>query len=122
METKSLIYGISGFLLGGLLVSIAAVTFEKSQEASNETTMNQMTESLENVSGDEYDKLFIAHMIEHHQSAVDMAKLSEGRAKHDELKNLSKEITSAQEKEIDEMRQWQKAWGYKDNPQNTTHH
>ena len=29
METKPLLYGIIGFILGGLLVSIAATTFEK---------------------------------------------------------------------------------------------
>ncbi|HTK39500.1 MAG TPA: hypothetical protein VL362_01405 [Patescibacteria group bacterium] len=29
METKSLLYGIVGFILGGLLVSVAATTFDK---------------------------------------------------------------------------------------------
>ncbi|HET8709174.1 MAG TPA: hypothetical protein VFL85_02735 [Candidatus Saccharimonadales bacterium] len=29
MDTKSLLYGIIGFILGGLLVSIAATTFDK---------------------------------------------------------------------------------------------
>lgn len=29
METKPLLYGIIGFLLGGLLVSVAATTFDK---------------------------------------------------------------------------------------------
>jgi hypothetical protein len=29
METKPLLYGIIGFILGGLLVSIAATTFDK---------------------------------------------------------------------------------------------
>ena len=31
METKPLLYGIIGFMLGGLLVSVAAVTFEKQE-------------------------------------------------------------------------------------------
>lgn len=29
METKPLLYGIIGFILGGLLVSVAATTFDK---------------------------------------------------------------------------------------------
>lgn len=29
METKPLLYGLVGFILGGLLVSIAATTFDK---------------------------------------------------------------------------------------------
>ncbi|GEM_PF-4830850 len=32
MDTKVLLAGIVGFLLGGLLVSVAAVTFEKPAE------------------------------------------------------------------------------------------
>jgi len=34
-----------------------------------------------------------------------MAKLSEQNAKHDEIKNLSRDIIAAQEKEISEMKQ-----------------
>jgi uncharacterized protein (DUF305 family) len=52
-------------------------------------------------------------MIDHHQDAIDMAKLSEKRAKHDEIKQLSRNIISAQEEEIDQMKQWQVEWGYK---------
>lgn len=40
METKPLLYGVIGFILGGLLVSIAATTFDKPQ-----TDMSQMTPS-----------------------------------------------------------------------------
>jgi hypothetical protein len=29
METKPLLYGLIGFFIGGLLVSVAATTFEK---------------------------------------------------------------------------------------------
>lgn len=51
-------------------------------------------------------------MIAHHQSAVDMAKLSASRAKHDEIKTLSNDIIAAQEKEISEMKMWQTDWNY----------
>jgi len=108
METKPLLYGIIGFLLGGLLVSIAATTFNKPADDS----MATMVSSLQNKTGDAYDAAFIDQMIMHHQGAIDMAKLSVNQAGHQEVKDLSKDILSAQEKEIANMKEWQKAWGY----------
>lgn len=75
-------------------------------------SMNDMNKELEGLSGDDYDKAFIEMMIAHHEGAVDMAELSENRAKHDEIKKLSREIIAAQEQEISDMRQWQRDWGY----------
>ncbi len=122
MDTKSLLIGIISFLAGGLLVSTAAVTFNKPDMANNtEMTMSQMTESLATKKGDEFDKLFITYMIDHHEGAVAMAKLSEGNAKHDEIKKLSGDIVSAQESEIVQMRQWQKDWGYEIPDSNSPH-
>ena len=62
--------------------------------------------------GEDYDRLFLANMIEHHQGAVDMAKLALTNAKHQELKDMAQDIVSAQTKEIDDMKSWQVAWGY----------
>lgn len=115
METKPLLYGLIGFFIGGLLVAVAATTMNQSTNNTASTdsmSMSAMTDSLKNKTGNEYDKAFISYMIEHHQSAVSMAKLSERNAKHDEIKKLSNDIISAQEKEISEMRQWQSDWGY----------
>lgn len=110
METKPLLYGLIGFFIGGLLVSVAATTFDKPQ--LGEMSMSDMSNELRTKSGNDYDKTFINHMIAHHQAAVDMAKLSADKAKHDEIKQLSNEIIAAQEKEIDMMKQWQNDWGY----------
>lgn len=107
METKPLLYGLIGFFIGGLLVSLVAST----QQPSG-ADMSQMTNELKELQGDDYDKKFISSMIEHHRAAVDMARLSDMRAKHDDIKNMSKEIIAAQTKEIDNMKQWQMAWGY----------
>jgi uncharacterized protein (DUF305 family) len=119
MQTRSLIYGLLGFFIGGLLASVAATTFDKPAAGNTDTTggshamtMDAMTADLKVKSGDEYDKVFIRHMIEHHRSAVDMARLSAQNAKHDEIKKMSESIITAQEKEIAEMRDWQKSWGY----------
>ena len=116
MDTRTLLSGLAGFFIGGLLVSVAATTFEKTSDQQTnrqgDMSMSQMVNSLKDKSGDEYDKAFISSMIEHHQSAVDMAKLSADRAKRNEVKQLSEAIVTAQEKEISEMKQWQMDWGY----------
>lgn len=108
MDTKSLLIGIISFIAGGLLVSIAATTFEKPVD----TSMSGMVERLKDRSGDEFDKTFIAEMIMHHQGAIDMAEMADNQAKHDEVKELARAIRSAQEKEIHDMKQWQIQWGY----------
>jgi uncharacterized protein (DUF305 family) len=115
METKPLLYGLIGFFIGGLIVSVAATQLPN--KSSGEMSMSQMTKELENKSGDDYDKAFIAYMIEHHQAAVDMAKLSADRAKHDEVKQLSTDILGTQSKEINLMQTWQTDWGYNDTSQ-----
>jgi uncharacterized protein (DUF305 family) len=116
METKPLLYGLIGFFIGGLLVATAATTFNKPSDKANtnnqEVSMSEMTGSLHNKTGDDYDSTFIQYMIEHHQAAIDMAKLSSQSAKHDEIKQLSNDIITAQEKEITQMTQWQKDWNY----------
>lgn len=108
METKPLLYGLIGFFIGGLIVSVAATTIEKPQ--TSHTEMSQMTSDLQTKSGDDYDKAFIAHMIAHHQAAVDMAKLSAERSSRQEVKDMSNAIITAQEKEISDMRMWQTNW------------
>lgn len=129
MQTKPLLYGLVGFFIGGLLVSIAATTMNQpanEQDADTtghtmEMTMSDMTTSLRGKTGDDYDKAFIDYMIDHHQSAVDMAKLSAENAKHDEIKQLSNAIVSAQEKEISDMKQWRKDWGYSEKVADESH-
>jgi len=113
METKSLAFGIVGFLLGGLIVSIAATQMNKTDDMmGGEMTMSQMSDSLRGKTGDDFDKAFLSGMIEHHQGAIDMAKLAQKSAKHDEIKKMADDIISAQSNEIDMMKVWQTDWGY----------
>jgi len=75
-------------------------------------TMNGMVDSLKGKTGDDFDKAFLSGMIEHHQGAIDMANETKKNAKHDEIKNMSDDIITAQSKEIEQMKQWKKDWGY----------
>ncbi len=59
------------------------------------------------------DKDFVAHMIPHHQGAIDMAKVELKYGKDPELKKLAKNIISAQHDEIGFMQRWQAKHGGK---------
>lgn len=141
MKTEYL-YGIIGLLGGALLVLIFAnnavnsnngqmmkmmgmhqVSSEQSvtqgmnqmhdqMMGDDEMTMSGMVNGLKGKTGDDFDNVFISEMIDHHQGAIDMAKLAEKNAKHDEIRNLAKDIISTQAKEVNEMKQWQSSWGY----------
>lgn len=78
----------------------------------NSMTMDDMTNSLKDKGGDEFDKAFLSEMIVHHQGAIDMANLAKQNAKHVEITSMADDIISAQVKEINQMKEWQKTWGY----------
>lgn len=132
MNKENIMIGAIGLLVGIVLTGFTAglavnnnntgmmgmMGMDTSRNMQNVATdhdtmsMADMNKQLEGLSGDDYDKAFIEMMIAHHEGAVDMAKLSSSRANHEEIKQLSQGIVSAQEKEISEMKQWQKSWGY----------
>ncbi|SAL80382.1 hypothetical protein AWB71_06112 [Caballeronia peredens] len=65
---------------------------------------------MSGMSGIEYtgdaDRDFVAHMIPHHQGAVEMAKVELKYGKDAKLRKLAKDIIAAQDKEIAFMKQW----------------
>jgi len=85
-------------------------------------SINQMSDELKGRTGDDFDSNFISMMIAHHQGAINMAKLAEENAKHDEIKELSKDVISAQAKEIEDMMQRQQQWGYNENSSHDSMH
>lgn len=138
MDQKAILYGIIG-LLSGILLTILFTTSvvnsnntgmmrmmgmqtedmmdkdmmsEEMMEHDESMTMSDMVDSLKGKTGDEFDKAFITGMIEHHQGAIDMANLAKQYAGHDEIKSMADAIISAQTSEINQMREWQKSWGY----------
>lgn len=72
--------------------------------------MANMNTALLGKTGDEFDKTFLSEMIVHHQGAVSMAELALTSSNRPELKKLASDIISAQNKEIQMMKDWQKAW------------
>ncbi|MGN9761955.1 DUF305 domain-containing protein [Streptomyces sp. SD31] len=57
------------------------------------------------------DVMFAQMMIPHHEQALDMSKLADGRASDAEIKTLAADIEKAQDPEIQTMKSWLKAWG-----------
>lgn len=131
MKKESIVVGVIGLLIGVIVTGFAAGqavnnnnsgmmrmmgmhNTQTQQTATNhsEMSMSEMTEQLKSKTGDDFDKAFVEMMISHHEGAVDMAELIPTRAKHNEVKQLGEAIIAAQTKEIADMKQWQKDWGY----------
>ena len=62
-------------------------------------------DKLKAAQGTDAARLFMEQMIEHHEGAVDMAKQEIGAGKHPEAVQLARDIVTAQEAEIAEMKQ-----------------
>lgn len=72
----------------------------------NDTDMKRLENSTE------FDKVFIEEMVPHHQMAVMMASMLRNGTSRPEMRQLADDIITAQTKEIGEMRDWYKTWGY----------
>lgn len=57
-----------------------------------------------------FDQQFLDQMIMHHQNAIMMAQHMIADSKRPELRDLAQRITTAQQREIDQMRQWRQSW------------
>jgi uncharacterized protein (DUF305 family) len=58
----------------------------------------------------DYDLRFIDGMTVHHQGAVNMAKEVLAKSKRPEMKKLATNIIAAQNREINQMKEWRKTW------------
>lgn len=85
--------------------------------ASLNMEMGGMADSMKMMSGDgmkklegmmnkDFDAMFIAMMIPHHEGAIKMSKDALNKAEHAEIKTLAAAIIKAQEAEIKMMADW----------------
>lgn len=91
-------------------VSSSSDKMEDDGSMSMPSHMAMLMDELKNKTGDDFDKSFVEQMIMHHQGAINMAAPGEVNAKHQEVKDLTKAVLSAQSKEIRQMKQWQEEW------------
>lgn len=90
----------------------ASTSQTASQQSSIEATKSTTEKEFEQYKGEDYDRIFMSNMVEHHRGAIDMAKLAQTNAKHQELKDMAEDIIISQSNEQGQMIGYQKAWGY----------
>ncbi|MFK0174522.1 DUF305 domain-containing protein [Streptomyces xanthochromogenes] len=80
---------------------------------SNAASPNSPSSQAPSGSGafNDADVTFAQQMIPHHQQALEMARLADGRAADPEVKGLAATIQKAQDPEIATMKGWLKTWG-----------
>ena len=72
--------------------------------------MGMMMDPQELANKEPFDEAFIDAMIPHHQSAIEMAQVASKKSENPRIKELAENIISAQEQEIEQMKQWRKEW------------
>ncbi len=79
---------------------------------SNMSGMSGMSDmkSSPNAASQPYDLQFLDTMSAHHQSAIDMAKMVDGKSNNAELKAFAAKIIADQNKEIAQMKDWREKW------------
>jgi uncharacterized protein (DUF305 family) len=90
--------------MGDMQASASTQAFKR----ADEKMMKEM--SAPPYTGDA-DRDFVAHMIPHHQGAIDMAEIELKYGKDPGLKRLAKSIVAAQHNEIEYMRKWEAQHG-----------
>ncbi|MBD2564356.1 MULTISPECIES: DUF305 domain-containing protein [Nostoc] len=119
MKNKNLIYRLIGLLstsaVGGFLIINNTQAQSPNSQQNTHHPSAQVIPSQQGMMG-EVDQHFIKMMISHHQQAVEMANLALTRAKHPEIKKLAQAIKNDQNREIQQMQTWYKAWYGKDVP------
>ena len=84
------------------------VPMEMSQERMR--GMGMMMDPQELANKEPFDRAFIDAMIPHHQSAIEMAEVANEKSKNPRMKELAQNITSAQKREIEQMKGWRREW------------
>ena len=72
--------------------------------------VDPMNASLEKLKGAEFEQSFLQQMIQHHRSALEMAKMVTDHTKRPELRELGDKIITAQQQEIEQMTKWLNEW------------
>ncbi len=78
------------------------------QLLTGQNDTSSLDSPLKNLKDAQFDEAYVKMMLDHHQQAVDMAKLLPGKTKRPELLGLGENIVKTQGAEIEQMKNWQK--------------
>lgn len=103
-----------------LLIYVIFLLNDKSQskvDSSTETSQssqsdNQTSSMYASMTGDQFDKAYLADMIAHHQGALNMASQARELTTKAEIRTLADAILTSQSTEVQQMMDWQQEWGY----------
>lgn len=102
-------------LVAGALVLTAcgddADTGQETTGSSDTSASAEPTEPSAEADVSDADVTFATEMIPHHQSAIEMAQLAEGRAADPRVLDLASRIEAAQGPEIEILSGWLEKWG-----------
>jgi uncharacterized protein (DUF305 family) len=106
-----------GLLAGAAVTATLALSACGGGDSSADSGMNHgaptpaTSAAAANGAFNDADVTFAQMMIPHHEQAVEMAAMADGRASGAEVKDLAAKIKGAQQPEIDTMTKWLTAWG-----------
>lgn len=80
------------------------------RDEAMEAKMRAQMEKLRAAEGDEFDRLFLEAMSDHHRSGVQSAKLVPEKSSREELEEAAKKMVDQQSEEIEQMTSWRGRW------------
>ncbi|WP_227243055.1 CopM family metallochaperone [Paraburkholderia caribensis] len=112
--TTGMAFAQQGASMSGMDMSSSSAAGSPGSTSAFKAADQKMMEQMQapSYTGDT-DKDFVAHMIPHHQGAINMAEVELKYGKDPEMKKLAKNIVKAQNEEIALMQWWQAKHGSK---------
>ncbi|WP_138757738.1 DUF305 domain-containing protein [Modestobacter altitudinis] len=104
---------IAGGVIAGTLVlaGCSGGSDSDASASSSSSSSNSSSSASESADFNDADVTFAQDMIVHHQGALEMAQLADGRAQDQRVLDLASRIEAAQQPEIDTMTGWLEDWG-----------
>jgi uncharacterized protein (DUF305 family) len=99
---------IAGVLVAGVLVLMGC---SSGSDATGDAGAATQSPAAQSADFNDADVTFVNGMIPHHQGALEMAQLADGRAQDPRVQDLARRIEAAQDPEIQTMTNWLQDWG-----------
>ncbi|WP_406323864.1 DUF305 domain-containing protein [Streptomyces sp. NBC_01637] len=101
---------VSVVAAGALFLSACSDNGDDMSGMDHGSGNSSATAEAESTDFNDADVTFAQTMIPHHEQALEMAELADGRASDAEVKDIAAKIEKAQDPEIKTMKGWLKSW------------
>lgn len=109
-RTTARLTRLAAALIAGTLALTACADTDAGHSSMGSSDTSAGAESSAEADFSDADVTFAAGMIPHHQSAIEMAQLAEGRAADPRVLDLAARIEAAQGPEIETLSGWLEQW------------